>query len=505
MASVIAGDDHAGQDLLNATTPATTGASTSAFVLIPGGEPTGTAESGYEGAVDDSFIDSNHDFTLDLGLRSPSGTGYPLAQRDRNTSITTTTSTNSVVPATQVTFSAWKTTQPDTDGDLYPQLLEYALDTNPADGRSGAAAFSVVSTSAGNAEAIFTRPASGRVDIRYDLEISTNSHSWSKLAASPQLSIGIDGRQIVRYTTIEKTSEFAGHARGLVRLKISLDADLDGVAEDSATSPVFMFSRETFPVGQRSFSMPLVKSEIYAGHVTSEGTTLTLPVIVTLSGESYIEDLSTGSIYEIDEGSSTSTQMTLTNRPTTPLTRMALRAHHTVGSLLPVDVFTAGASVESGDRVLTFDSAANAFAITHLSSSGWQREGVSATETVMARQSAVLVHAHSREVSVLLVGQVSTKLSLEPMQSTRFMGSSSVVDESAATLGLITARGFRASTRVTSATRLRLWKADKDTSQTGYDSLFLSLAQWQRQNDANGVNLTDEKLLSPFRGFFLVP
>jgi hypothetical protein len=91
------------------------------------------------------------------------------------------------------------------------------------------------------------------------------------------------------------------------------------------------------------------------------------------------------------------------------------------------------------------------------------------------------------------------------MQSTRFMGSSSVVDESAATLGLSPANGFRASTRVTSATRLRLWKADKDASQTGYDSLFLSLAQWQRQNDANGVNLTDEKLLSPFRGFFLVP
>jgi hypothetical protein len=72
-------------------------------------------------------------------------------------------------------------------------------------------------------------------------------------------------------------------------------------------------------------------------------------------------------------------------------------------------------------------------------------------------------------------------------------------------LGLSTANGFRASTRATSATRLRLWKADSDATQTGYDSLFLSPNQWQRQDDASGQNLTNEKLLLPFRGFFLVP
>jgi hypothetical protein len=505
MTSIVAGDDNVGQDLLNATTPATTGASTAVFVLVPGGEPTGTAESGYEGVVDDSFIDSNNDFTLDLGLRSPSGTGYPLAQRDRNTSLTTTASSTSVAPVAPVTFSAWKITQPDTDGDLYPQLLEYALDTNPADGRSGAAAFSVVVTSAGNAEALFTRPANGRADIRYDLEVSINMTSWSKLSSAPQLSISSDGRQIVRYTAIDNAPAFAGSVRGLVRLKVSLDADLDGTAEDSATSPVFMFSRETFPVGQRSFSMPLVKAELFAGNVTSSGITLTLPTTVTLGGESYIEDLSTGAIYEINEAASTSTEIVLTRTPITALTRVALRAHHSLASLLPEDVFTSGDSAESADRVLTFDSATNAFAVTHLSSSGWQREGFGATETVMAPQSAVLVHARSSAVSVFFVGQVITKQSLKPTLGTRFMGSSSVVEESAATLGLSQANGFRASTRATSATRLRLWKADSDATQTGYDSLFLSPTQWQRQEDASGENLTNEKLLSPFRGFFLLP
>ena len=464
----------------------------------------GVSEPGFEGYIDDAS-DNNGNVTFDLGLRSSTGSGFPLAQRDRNTSVTTTASTTSVTTVAPVTFNTWKITQPDTDGDLYPQLLEYALDTNPADGRSGAAAFSVVSSSTGNAEALFTRPANGRADIRYEIEVSVDMIAWSKLAGSPQLSIGSDGRQIVRYTAIDNAPAFAGSVRGRVRLKVYLDADLDGTAEDSATSPVFMFSRETFPVGQRSFSMPLVKAELFAGHVTSSGSLLSLPVSVILSGESYIEDLSTGAIYEINEAASSSTEIVLTRTPTTALTRIALRAHHSLSSLLPEDVFTSGESADSADRVLTFDSVANAFAVTHLSSSGWQREGFGATETVMAPQSAVLVHARSSAVSVFFVGQVITKQSLKPTLGTRFMGSSSVVEESAATLGLSQANGFRASTRATSATRLRLWKSDSDASQTGYDSLFLSPTQWQRQDDASGENLTNERLLSPFRGFFLVP
>jgi hypothetical protein len=361
------------------------------------------------------------------------------------------------------------------------------------------------STLTGHADLIFTRPANGRADIRYDLEVSSNATSWTRLTTSPQFSIGSDGRQMVRYAAIDDASAFAGTVRGFARLKVSLDADLDGTAEDSATSPVFMFSRETFPVGQRSFSMPLVKAELFAGNVTANESTLTLPVAVTLSGEVYVEDLSTGSIYEIDEAASTSTQIELTSTPLTSLAHISLRSHHTLASLLPEDVFTAGSTADSADRVLEFDTASNNFVVTHLGTTGWVRGTSRATGAILPPQTAVLVHARTTEVSLLLTGQVIRKAELKPTTGTRFIGSSSVLDESAASMNLSSANGFRASGRPTNATRLRLWKADSDATLTGYDSLFLSPTQWQRQDDASGQNLTNDKLISPFRGFFLVP
>jgi hypothetical protein len=88
ISTVVAGDDNAGQNLLNDATPATIEASTAVFTLSPGALLTGTAASRFEGFVDDAFIDANNDCTYDLGLRSPSDTGYSMAQRERNTLMT---------------------------------------------------------------------------------------------------------------------------------------------------------------------------------------------------------------------------------------------------------------------------------------------------------------------------------------------------------------------------------------------------------------------------------
>jgi hypothetical protein len=176
-----------------------------------------------------------------------------------------------------------------------------------------------------------------------------------------------------------------------------------------------------------------------------------------------------------------------------------------LASLLPEDVFTAGNTADSADRVLEFDATANNFVVTHLSTTGWVRGAGSATDSILSPQTAVIVHARNAEVSLLFTGQVIRKPELKPMTVTRFIGSSSVLDESAASMNLSSANGFRASGRPSNATRLRLWKADNDATQTGYDSLYLAPNQWQRQEDETAKNLTHERLFGPFRGFFLVP
>ncbi|MES2593681.1 MAG: GEVED domain-containing protein, partial [Verrucomicrobiota bacterium] len=493
MASVVAGDDDSGQDLLAAATPATTGASTAVFTLTPGTEPASTAESGFEGFVDDAN-DSNSDMTLDLGLISTNGSGFPLAYRERQGRI----STPSDNTTTSQTYSTWTAAHTSAeDQDLYPALVEYALDTDPADGRSGSGAFRIEVTAAGHVDVLFTRPANGRADIRHELESSLGGVEWSAVSLTPAMSIGSDGRQIVRYAAVD---EGVIQSRAQFRLKVMLDANLDGTAEATAVSPAVMYSRETFPVGQRSFSMPLVKPELYAGAVTVSDTGITLPKAVTLpaSTELYVEDLATGLSYEVDEATSTSTNLVTKTSVPAGLVRAAVRAHHTISQLFPTDVFASG-TAEAADRLLSFDSATNAFVPNHLTASGWTQDAT------LPKTSGLLVHVRHSEVSLLLTGQVGAKFLAKPAPGTLFMSSASASAESPQSLGLTTDRGFRASSRPTHATRLRLWKADADMTQTGYDSLYLAPTQWQRQDDATMRHLTTEKLLEPFRAFFVVP
>jgi hypothetical protein len=499
--TVVAGDDNAGQNLLNVATPATTGASTAVFTLSPGALPTGTAESGFEGFVDDAFIDANNDFTYDLGLRSPSGTGYPLAQRERNTLMTSPMTPAASKPAlaadtTAATFADWSQLhEGEDDADLYPNLLEYALDTDPADGRSGSAAFRIVSTDLGHADVLLIRPANVRADIRYELQTSLDGLVWAASDLTLTITIGPDGRQIIRYNNVDEASI---EPRGLLRLKVSLDSNLDGSAEHTAVSPTVMFSRETFAIGQRTFSMPLVKAELFAGNVSLEGNSITLPKAVTLTEGShyYLEDLITGLSYEIDEAASTATEITLEGSAPAALTRVALREHQKLSQLLPADLFS------EGDRVLTFDAAANSFTANPVTEdSTWTRD------QLIGKTSGLMIQVRegSREVSQLFTGQVTVKPTPSTASGTRLSGSASAAEVSPADLGLNETKGFRASTETTEASRLRLWKADSDAEQTGYDQIYLSPMGWQRQDDATGTDLTKEKLLQPFRAYFLLP
>jgi hypothetical protein len=495
-------DDNLDQNVLMTVKPIFTGANTGNFTLSLGSQPANASgETGTAATSDDTF-ELNSNLTVDLGFYPLPAPGAPLAQRDRNRLLpSTTTLPATSIPAVNaeaapVTFLSWSTLhEGEDDGDLYPNLLEYALDTNPADGLSGTGSFALSVTALGHADALYTRPANGRSDIRYDLQTSLDGLVWATTSITPVMSIGTDGRQIVRYPSVDAASI---EPRGLIRLKVSLDADLDGNAEQTATSPVVMFSRETFAIGQRTFSMPLVKAELFAGSVTLDGSSVTLPEAITLVKGShyYLEDLTTGLSYEIDEAASAATQLVLEGNAPATLSRAAVREHQRLSQLLPADLFT------EGDRVLTFDATRNSFTANPLTAAGtWTRD------QLIGKTSGLMVHVREEgvEVTQLLTGQITLKPVPTSTSGTRFTGSASAVAVSPADLGLDEDQSFRVSADPTSAARLRLWKADSDATQTGYDQFYLSPTGWQRQESATGEILSDSKLLEPFRAFFLVP
>jgi hypothetical protein len=497
-------DDNLDQNVLMAFKPSFTGVNTGTFTLALSTEPTNaTGETGTSNTSDDT-ADSNTDLTVDLGFYPlpPPGTALGTSNTSSNKLSASGTSSSNLLAA-PVTYASWlQSNAGEDDGDLYPKLLEYALGTDPASGASGAGAVRL-ENSASHADFVFTRPAGGRSDIRYELEASTDGIKWTRLTLVPAMSIGTDGRQIVRYASVDQAAAFAGSNRRLLRLKTGLDGDLDGTFEETAASPVLMFSREVFAEGvQRTFSMPLVQSELFAGSVSVSDDRITLPQAVKLPAgkQLYVEDLTNGQAYEVDEAASSSTRLVLESAMTVRTARIALRAHHTLAGLLPENAFTVGE-----DRVITFDATANDFIVTTLADTGWQRDGQSASADLVMPQAAMLVHARSSEVSLLFTGQVTKKPVMAPSKVTRFIGSGSILPESPASLGLSSENGFRSSETATEAARLRFWKADADASQTGYENLYLAPDMWTRQNTLVTEDLTDAKLFEPFRGFFILP
>ena len=521
MAVVVPGDDDVGQNLLANETPIVDGARTAVFTLMPGELAEGSEESGAEGVADDQGIDANTDLTYDLGFVCIECPGSPESMMETNFLTANFLSAEPSESVTPMTFVRWQEAHPldgrngatdNPDADFYPNLLEYAQGTDPADGASGAGHF-VLETQAvtGTADVRVKLSAAARPDIVLTLEASADAQTWVPVRPSVETTFDQSGGQTQRYSQVDSTV-FAGAAQGWVRLKVTLDADLNGQAEATAITPAWMFSRESFAIGTRSFSMPLEQPELYAGVISNlegeqslrlaglSGITLTQPsVLEVLDGAHAGERFAVSQI----QGSLVSTDAKVP--ADLAGSRVALRPLWTLGQVLPPDLFVSGDSAETADRVLRYHAATNGFTSLWLSGTGWTGDDGRA---LMPGQ-AVLVQARSQEVTVLLAGQVpQTSVPVVPMSGTRLVSAHQVREVTPFGLSLTAEAGFPASPEPTSATRLRLWKADADRSETGYDSLYLHLSgsdsQWLREGDASAIDLSREDLLRPFHGFFLV-
>lgn len=521
MASVVAGDDDGGQNLLVNNTPSVGGASTAVFTLIPGQLASGSAESGTEGVADDDGVDSNTDLTYDLGL---------VAEESAFIAIEPPAVFSAMSPPplvaeaeSELTFAAWQAAHPldgknaatdNPDSDLYANLLEYALGTDPANGASGAGRFLMeTQATTGAVDVLVKQPLAGRQDIVLTLETSVDAQTWTPARVPVQTTFDQMGDQTQRYAGLD-SQVFAGAARGLVRLKVVLDADLNGAPEATATTPAWMYSRELFSVGTRSFSMPLEQPELYVGLIASREGDQALR-LDNLSGL----ELSSPAVLDVLDGSHAGEHFIISQVQGNLITsetllpqdvigaRVALRALWSLDQLLPADLFARGANAETADRVLQYGAASNDFTSVWLSENGWTNEAASAVG--LAPGQAWLVQARTQNVTVLLAGQVPQVSSpVLPESGTRFMAGHRVQAASPTSLNLTTAAGFQAGTQSAEAARLRLWKADADPAATGYESLYLrqteSGAVWIREEEASPMDVSQEELLTPFHGFFLL-
>jgi hypothetical protein len=483
-------DDRYDENGTDPSAPLLTGVSSGIINLAYGAMPVNssptaaTGENGHESFMDDA-ADSSGIMTIDFGFAAP--LGAPLDQR--------MTRDLSSAPAEEssetATFTSWQARNnlaglnnpaDDPDADGHTNLLEYALGTSPASGAQISRFRLATHDTTGVIDALITRPVGEHRDLRYILESSADLQTWTPLSITPTTTNGADQTETLRFADLEAATTLE---QGFVRLKVQLDADLNGAAEATAVTPVQGWSRRTFHVGRQTLSMPLLKPAVFIGRVPSvNGTQLTLPVTIALPPETahYLEVLDgtlVGQTFDIGS------DLKLASVAPVAGARVAIRPHWTLNTLLPASAFQSGSTTEESDRALTFDSATNGFQTHPLADE-------STALRVVPPQEGLFVQIRSTAVTRAFLGEVRTSpLALPQSAGTRFIGTG---------LALPLTPGSQPHS---AGSRLRLWSGDADPATAAYHNYLLN-EQSHWIDESTGTDITTQPALDAFRAHFLV-
>lgn len=320
-------------------------------------------------------------FTLTLGVEPTNATGETgAANTSDDTAASNSMSTN--VLAAPATYAQW---QLDHDGTL----LEYAL----------ASPFRLEAT-----DALLTRPVPSRPDLVYRLEASTDMQSWTPLAITPSTTFNADNTETTRFAKLDLAPLFAGRETGFIRLKVELDADLNGTAEQVTHSHVQAWSLRTFATAPETFSMPLLRPAVFEGKA-SVAQNLTL----NASTAYFAEIIGEGTRFEID--SSTGSPSWKTAAPAAD-DLIIIRPHRALATLFTPAAFRSAINPANADRIIFFSG--KAYRVFWLKASALGAHWALQTDTtladggstILAPGEGVLVHSRSTEVTIPVSGEV---------------------------------------------------------------------------------------------------
>jgi hypothetical protein len=510
---ITAGDDDTKQDGYTTGSLLTDGVRSALFTILPSQAPTAsTTETGYLSESDD-FDDANVDLTVDFGLVAVMGS--PAASKETRNLLLQSTSASGTA-----TFALWQKQNSlgglngpndDADADGQTNLLEYALGT-AADCGIGALPFSLVNNSlTGFIDAVLTRPSGLHADLRYILECSHDLITWTTLELIPTLTSNADNTVTASFNAVD--SAFKGATRGLLRIRVTLDSNLDGLPEASATTGALAWARMHFNKGYASLSMPLLRPAIFSGRINSvNGSFLALDVNGRdlrrhlLDGEKYYVTVLTGKLkgrtFDIDRILSDGVSIALSSALDQALSgaNVNIHPHWTLDSLLPANTLQSAMTAADSDRVMFFDSESGQFKVywprTDITTPGWAGNEVStkneASNQIIPPQAGMLVQIRGNPATFAFIGEVnSTPLVLPSTTGTHLIGTSHPLPLSAGALQF----GI--------GSRLLLWEGDATPGSASYRGYLLN-EERRWIDESSSTDVTEEPLLDPLRASFII-
>ncbi len=424
------------------------------------------------------------------------------------------------------------------DGDLYDNLLEFALCLDPATGSndrfpggSARGGFWLERSEEDTLDALFVRPVGSLSGVTYTLEAAAalgNPTSWVDVttALTPTTIDNLDGTETVRYADLETISGAGpdgvdlGTGIGFVRLRVALD---NGTTTAVSHSEVSGWSELSVQTEGESCSFPFAPAEVFSGTVTAvDGNILDVSQSAGLASQGvavhlanrphYIEIISgncEGHRFEVAFATDQSITLdpiadrnTLAPIPDLTGARFALRAH-----LVPDDVILAADLVDTvtpshnndpglAAQLLFYDNA-NGWSVFFAYDAGgtivpqWTSaddsslrnvgdvpvEGAGDRIMVLDPSAGFFVHPKAREVRILMVGTVRAWDFACPLKAGyNVIGSAYPLPQSANSRNM-SLDYFTGSADPGSSDQVQLWRADgRAFGMFEYESHFRVLA-----------------------------
>ncbi len=511
-------DDDEGEDGVDARNTRSGGeVGCHVFELMPDAAPIG--ESGQASSIN-GFWDSDVDLTRDFGFV------------EETLRVQTFDEWRSLHSA--VTGGRSGPTE-DHDGDGYDNLLEYAL-TNTVGSTSGPILPIWTKNIEGHYNFVYETGSRVPRDVRYTVEINQTLDGTSpwKPVSAPRYEVPdhYAGSGVVRYGNLNLDSSLRGSSFQFARLRVSLDANLDGTADAEAVTPVHAIQNRVLTADNLSLAVPLVGASAYSGRggiLASD--TLSFGGVVSWAfhhGAEYYVEVADGVLaghrFEVLEGQSSGSGLKLhlehprnTTKPTAALNGALLhiRRHYRIEDLFPAERHLGGTRVTTSANI-SYHQPGGGWRTLWLWARNGERRWLDSSDASFTERGgepvapgeAVFVRTRSALMAWDITGWVrSTPFRMALNAGNNFVASPWPSDSSPDALLLTAANGFMAARRSRDAARLLLWNADARPGVAGYETYYL----FQMGNDARWVNMADATLesmnactlLKGGNGFFL--
>jgi len=428
------------------------------------------------------------------------------------------------------------------DGDSHSDLLEYAFDTDPESGVTGAPRYGVVlNTETNQFDAFYTVREQGHADVTVKLkllgDLSLSPGGWVDAEGAGVSTSNGDGSRTVVFANLESQAAFALLTSGFVRFEVGLDADQNGEPEAVGVTEAEGWMRLPLSQQIQSWSHPMATAPILEGMITAVGGSA-LDVSQALNGTDVATLLSGGAYYvEIVEGDhaghrlevvtgssggdslqvdSASSRSTLTSLPgTLQGNRFVLRQHRTLAGEFPPATMKATNNSATADRVMVYNPSKPGFDnYWLLASEGgkWVLEGdltfTNRGGLVISPQSGVMVQRRDPTLIQSKTGHVrSSPFTFRLSQGQNLLGTPWPVAQSPLNRVMTTAAGFTGTNQPTASDMISVLRTDAEPTAGGYDAYYLLKAgmieQWVLQGDNTFADRGDEMLFRARRATFM--